>query len=73
LHHIDSCDAQKLKSLDFQYQKWINIVVWPEGWFSEKEVWVFESLWFQKVYLGGRILRTETAWVVVWFYVVQNK
>jgi 16S rRNA U1498 N3-methylase RsmE len=21
LHHIDSCDAQKLKSLDFQYQK----------------------------------------------------
>jgi 16S rRNA (uracil1498-N3)-methyltransferase len=39
----------------------ISIVVGPEGGFSESEVAMLEQRGYQAVYLGPRVLRTETA------------
>ena len=44
-----------------------NIFIWPEWWFSEEEVKRFEEKDFARIYLWNRILRTETAWIVVGF------
>jgi len=72
-HEELSDDAQKLKDLKLDYTKWINLFVWPEGWFSKDEVGIFEKSSFKKVYLWDRILRAETAWVVSGFFIIQNK
>jgi 16S rRNA (uracil1498-N3)-methyltransferase len=72
-HQIYSDDAQKLKDIELDYEKWVNIFVWPEWWFSEGEVELFEKSAFKKVYLWDRILRTETAWVVSSFFLIQNQ
>jgi len=45
----------------------LNIFIWPEWWFSEQEIKNFEDNNFSRLYLWNRILRTETAWVVVGF------
>ncbi len=49
----------------------INIFVWPEWWFSEREVEDFTTHDFLKIHLGKRILRTETAWICVAFALSQ--
>ena len=41
------------------------VLIGPEGGFSEKEAEEAASAGFQSVSLGGRILRTETAAIVV--------
>ena len=51
----------------------INIFVWPEGGFSEKEIIHFQELWMQKIFLWERILRSETVGEVVGFYLGQKK
>jgi RsmE family RNA methyltransferase len=61
-----------LKNLDFSGFKTINIFVWPEGWFSDNEVLNFEKYGFKRVNLGANIMRTETVWTVVWFYIRQS-
>ncbi len=53
-----------LSTEDFSY---LNIFIWPEWWFSESEIKNFEEKKFARIYLWNRILRTETAWIVVWF------
>lgn len=50
----------------------INIFIGPEWWFSDTDVQKFLSLSFKQLYLWESILRTETAWLVVWFYLLQN-
>ena len=72
-HQELSDDAQRLKDLKLDYSKWINLFIWPEGWFSEDEVDIFEKSGFKKVYLWDRILRAETAGVVGWFFIIQNR
>jgi len=49
----------------------LNIYIWPEWWFSEEEVENFEEKKFSRIHLWNRILRTETAWVVVGFMFAQ--
>ena len=44
-----------------------DIYIWPEWWFSEEEISYFERNNFSRIHLWNRILRTETAWIVVWF------
>ena len=39
----------------------VTIAIGPEGGFSERDLGVFEQCGFQRVTLGPRILRTETA------------
>jgi len=48
-----------------------NIFIWPEWWFSEEEVKNFEENKFARIHLWNRILRTETAWIVVGFMIGQ--
>ncbi len=43
----------------------INIIIGPEGGFEEKEIQLLKSIGGQSVTLGPRILRTETAGLVV--------
>ena len=45
----------------------LNIFIWPEWWFSENEIENFEKNKFARIHLWNRILRTETAGIVVWF------
>jgi len=49
----------------------LNIFIWPEWWFSEEEINNFEKNKFVRIHLWNRILRTETAWVVVGFTLSQ--
>ncbi len=69
--HTNSENSLLLKD----YTKWnnnkkiekLNILIWPEWWFSDAEVKIFEEQQLIKINLWNRILRTETAWVAVWF------
>jgi 16S rRNA (uracil1498-N3)-methyltransferase len=61
-----------LKDIDFSSQN-LNIFVWPEGGFDETEIASFEKEKFQSLSLGKNILRTETASIVVGFYISQQK
>jgi len=45
----------------------LNIFIWPEWGFSETEIENFEENKFSRIHLWNRILRTETAGIVVWF------
>ena len=55
-----------------QIELWsnMNIFVWPEGGFSDEEL---HNIAAQKVYFWPRILRCETVWGVIWFYLSQKK
>ena len=49
---------------NFRYlksSKYINVVIGSEGGFSLKELFFFKNNNFVKIFLGPRILRTETA------------
>lgn len=69
--HTDKNKANKLKDLNITDLK-INIFVWPEWGFSDNEIELFEKNNLTKVNLWDYILRTETAWIVVGFYLMQN-
>mgnify|MGYP004003084787 CR=1 FL=1 len=71
--HTQNNNSINLKELKLDYKKWINLFIWPEWGFSDEEIISFEKLWFKKVYLKNRILRTETTWLVTSFYIIQNK
>lgn len=64
-------DSKKIQDISIKKDQTAHIVVWPEWGFSEKEIEAFESQRFQKVYLGERILRCETAGVVTGFCLSQ--
>lgn len=72
IFHTQDENSKSLKELKIDYRKWINLLIWPEWWFSEEEIKIFENKNFKKVYLWNRILRTETVWVVASFYLIQN-
>jgi 16S rRNA (uracil1498-N3)-methyltransferase len=73
LFHTKDDKSTSLKELKLDYNKWINLFVWPEWGFCSEEIDVFESLGFNKVHLWNRILRTETTGVVASFFIIQNK
>jgi len=66
--HTQWEDSLSLSELKFP--KKLNIIVGPEGWFSAQEI---ETISARKVYFWERILRCETVWEVVWFYISQKK
>lgn len=70
--HTNSESSKKLNDIDFSWFKVVNIFVWPEGWFSDNEVLNFEKNGFKRINLGDNIMRTETVWTVVWFYIRQK-
>ena len=73
IFHTDAQQAKKLKDLDLDYNKWINIFVGPEWGFTDDEIEVFEKFWCKKICLWNRILRTETVWVVASFFLINNQ
>lgn len=50
----------------------INIFIWPEGGWSDKEMMYFKEKNIQQIHLWSRILRTETTGVVVAFFLMQK-
>lgn len=68
--HTDKNNSNILSQTKIK-SKNINIIVWPEGWWSENEVTNFENLEFWKIYLWNNILRCETVSSVLWFYFKQ--
>ena len=73
LFHTEDNESTSLKELKIDYNKWINLFVWPEWGFCDEEIDIFKKMWFNKVHLWNRILRTETTGVVASFYIIQNK
>jgi 16S rRNA (uracil1498-N3)-methyltransferase len=49
----------------------IEIYVWPEWWFSGTEIEEFTWKWCKRVHLWPRIMRTQTAGIVMWFLLWQ--
>lgn len=72
LFHTYDDNSISLKDIKIDKQKDINIFVWPEWWFDEEEIKIFESSDFKKVFLWNRILRTETTWFTSAFFIIQN-
>ncbi len=72
MHQEKSRDSIILKDFKINFQNKINIFIWPEWWFSKKELNNFSLLKTKKIFLWNRILRTETAWIVVWFFIIQK-
>lgn len=70
--HTKWDNSKLLKEIDIKDKKIINLFIWPEWWFSDKEIEVFEKNKFEKAFLGNRILRTELAWISLSFYFIQN-
>ncbi len=70
--HTNKNESKKLKDLNLGLAKNINIFIWPEWGFSEEEEIIFIKNNFIKVYLWTNILRTETAWIVSSFYILNN-
>jgi len=70
--HTKNNNSILLKDLKIDKNEIINIFVWPEGGFSDDEVWKFERNDFKRIYLWENILRTELAWICSVFYLVQN-
>jgi len=72
--HTEDNNSSLIKNLDIStFGNNINLFVWPEWGFDDKEVAEFEESNFSRVHLWNRILRTETTWIVTWFYIVQSK
>ena len=73
IFHTKDENSLSLKDLKIDYNKWINLFVWPEWGFSNEEINIFEQLKFKKIHLWNRILRTETTGVVASFFIIQSK
>ena len=66
--HTQEHDNARLR--DIIPEKIINIIVWPEGGFSDEEIM---NIGAKKIHLWDRVLRCETVGEVVWFYFSQKK
>ena len=69
--HTSLQASLNLKDIQISSQESLNIWVGPEGGFSDQEIQNFNERNFKKLYLGDRVLRTETVWVVIWFLISQ--
>jgi len=69
--HTIECESILLKNLVFK-DDIVNIFIWPEWGFSWNEEQNFNTNWFTKVYLWNNILRTQTAWIVASFYILNK-
>lgn len=70
--HTDMTNSKRLKDISFDKYKKINIFVWPEWGFSDRENQFFLQNNATKIYLWENILRTQNTPVVVWFYILQQ-
>lgn len=73
IFHTFSHESVSLKELKLDFSKNINLFVWPEWGYSDAEMKEFKKIFWKKVYLWERILRTETTGIVTSFFIIQNK
>ncbi|EKE26913.1 MAG: hypothetical protein ACD_4C00124G0002 [uncultured bacterium (gcode 4)] len=69
------CHTKMTKYWESEFKdshKEINLFVWPEWGFSDKEIEEFEKNWAQFINFWERVLRTETVWIVVGFSILNN-
>lgn len=59
--------GEKLNVSDFKLFSEINILIGPEGGWSSKEIEIFKEKKFHIHQMGNRVLKTETACVVIPF------
>ncbi len=69
--HTNSSKSIFLKDLKLKWDN-INIIIWPEWWWSDQEIINFHNLWFKRVNLWSNIMRCETVSSVVWFYLLNR-
>ncbi|MCT4617029.1 MAG: 16S rRNA (uracil(1498)-N(3))-methyltransferase [Candidatus Gracilibacteria bacterium] len=86
LGFIDKLDFKELEKFYFLHTKdidskhisqiknneKIDLLVGPEGGFSGEEIEQFKKNGGEGIYLGGNILRIETASITASFYIIQN-
>lgn len=72
IFHTKNDDSILLKDIKINNSEIINLFIWPEWWFSEKEMLEFYNNDFGQIYLWNRILRTELAWITSAFWIIQN-
>lgn len=65
LHEREGAASLKEILSTFHYNNSITFVVGPEGGWTKEETTTSEVVGFQKVHLGSRILRSETAGLVL--------
>ncbi len=65
-------DGDGIKISNFPLSQNYSIFIGPEGGFSPREIEFLSEKKAQKIMLGDRILRTETAGVVVGFFLRQR-
>lgn len=70
--HTDKKNAKKLSDNSLNFSQNINIFVWPEWGFSDRENDLFLKYNSIKINLWENILRTENTPIVVWFYLLQK-
>lgn len=70
--HTQNQNSSSIKQLQLTDEKYINLFVWPEGGWDEKEVELLEKS-MERIHLWNRILRTETTWITTGFYIIQSK
>ncbi|RAL57594.1 hypothetical protein BLD25_01530 [Candidatus Gracilibacteria bacterium GN02-872] len=70
--HTKDENSIKLSEIKAKSGEKINIFIGPEGGFSDEEIEIFQKNNFQKIFLGNRILRTETVGFTVAFFIIQN-
>lgn len=70
--HTQWSDSISLKEIELSAIKQLGVLVGPEWWFSPWEVERFINMWAEKIYFWTRILRCETVWEVIWFFVSQR-
>lgn len=71
--HTKNENSISLKEVNIIEIKEINLFIWPEWWFSDREIEILKKSNFKNIYLWNRILRTETVSSVVWFFIWQVK
>lgn len=69
--HTKNENSITLKEVNLIESKEINLFIWPEWWFSDREIEILKKSNFKNIYLWNRILRTETVSSVVWFFIWQ--
>lgn len=70
---LDTTGSQKaLSELSTESPQNLNLWVGPEWGWSEEERHFFSNNWFIIAHFWERVLRTETAWIVVGFWLIHG-
>lgn len=70
--HTKNENSKKLKNISVNTDIKIVICVWPEWGFHDDEVKTLQKQWAELIHLWDNILRTESVWFWVSFFITQQ-